>query len=150
MKPLEVDVTRRSLALVPLAAAFVGLLVLPALALTGCAPAASPSGPTPVIDSATVDGDNYIQMSGHIEGVAESGGKCKFTLTAKNGEASRLVSTGKISGDKTDCGSVNEHATMVRPGTYSLVLSYQPAGVVPGGQEAESEAQDLEIPDSNK
>jgi hypothetical protein len=143
--PLEVDVARHSFA--PLA---LGAAALILVSLSGCAPSSSSSGPKPVIDSAKVDADNYIQASGHIEGVAESGGKCKFTLTAKNGEASRLVSTGKIAGDRTDCGSVNEHATMVKPGTYSLVLSYQPAGAVPGGQEAESEAQDIEIPDSTK
>ncbi|CAN5315306.1 hypothetical protein BH11ACT3_BH11ACT3_17240 [soil metagenome] len=51
-----------------------------ATALSGCG-ASGPSGPvTPVVDSAAVDAEGYLQASGHIDGVAESGGKCKFTF----------------------------------------------------------------------
>jgi hypothetical protein len=137
-------VTRHSLT--PLVAAFAVLAAVSlTTALSGCG-ASGPSGPvTPVVDSAAVDADGYLQASGHVDGIAESGGKCKFTFWAENGEASRLVSTGKIDGNRTLCPDVEEHATMVAPGTYSLTLSYQPKGQVPGGDEPESEKFELEI-----
>jgi len=99
-------------------------LPLLALLLAGCT--ATPVAP--VIDSAAVV-DGYLTASGHVTGVSESGGTCRFTFwSMSGGGASRLTSTATAAGDRTVCGEVSEQATMLLPGGYERELSYESGG----------------------
>ena len=105
--------------------------VVAVVVLAGCAP--STPAPvvgedglfvvTPVVASVGVEGE-WLTASGYIEGIAESGGKCSFTFQGSGGGASRLSSTGKADGSRTDCGAVEERVRTVFPGDYTLTITY--------------------------
>jgi len=62
---------------------------------------------------------------GVVEGVAESGGTCRFTFWADSGAASRLTGTGAADGGRTRCGPVSEEAGRILPyGRYEVELRY--------------------------
>lgn len=91
--------------------------------LAGCAP--TPSGPVvAVVDAATVE-EGYLTVSGHVTGVAEDGGTCKYTFWSAGGGASRLTAKGSAAGDRTVCAEVSEQATMLLPGEYEVELTYE-------------------------
>jgi hypothetical protein len=115
---------RMALRFVSLAAASAALL-----ALSGCtaAPAPTPAEKaqvTPTVESASVDANDYLSASGYVEGVAEDGGICRFTFWSEGGGASRLTSTGKVDGDRTSCGTVDEQTRTLWRGNYTAVLTY--------------------------
>lgn len=92
--------------------------------IVGCA--AAPSGPvTASIESVEIDDDGLLSASGHVQGVSEEGGQCRFTFWSPGGGASRLTSTGAPDGARTSCGKVSETSTMLLSGDYELELTYE-------------------------
>lgn len=97
------------------------------LALSGCTAPPAPAETaevTPTVVSASVDEGGYLSASGYVDGVAENGGTCRFTFWSEGGGASRLTSTGKVDGDRTSCGTVDEQTRTLWRGDYTAVLSY--------------------------
>lgn len=72
----------------------------------------------------------WLEVAGRIRGVAEDGGRCRFTFWAANGAASRLTATG-VASDRagaieTVCGPVSEEIGRIIPeGDYELELRYE-------------------------
>jgi hypothetical protein len=114
---------RMALRVLPLVAASAVLI-----ALGGCTappPPVDKAEVTPTVVSASVDATNYLSASGYVEGVAEDGGTCRFTFWSEGGGASRLTSTGKVDGDRTSCGTVDEQTRTLWRGDYTAVLTYE-------------------------
>ena len=108
-------------------------IVLVALVLAGCAPAAplekGDDGRfivTPVVVSSAVSDDGlWLSASGYVEGIAEDDGRCTFTFRAAGGGASRLSSVGKADGSRTDCGTVEERTRTLFADDYELTITYE-------------------------
>lgn len=96
------------------------------LALAGCSPAPvdAPQEVTPVVESAGVDADQFLRASAYVDGIAESGGTCRYTFWADWGGASRLTSKATAVGGRTVCGPVKEHIQPLRAGDYELIVTY--------------------------
>jgi len=107
-----------------------------ALWLCGCSTApqapASPSAEVTAVHLEQVQpGFVDAVAEGLVHGVAESGGKCRFTFWAENGAASRLTGTGTPAGSGTTrCGPVSERAGWILPyGRYEVELRYESAAI---------------------
>ncbi len=116
----------RSERIAPVAA----LALAAGLALGGCTtappPTPAPSGPAAAILDDVTAADGMVTASGHVTGVAEDGGTCRFTFHASNGAASRLTATGVADGDRTTCGPVSEQLFILSPpGSYEVTLRYE-------------------------
>jgi len=71
-------------------------------------------------------GASWVVVAARVEGLAEDGGRCRFTFWAANGAASRLTATGVADRGGTRCGPVSEEIGRIIPvGSYELGVRYE-------------------------
>lgn len=104
-------------------------------------PTKDPFSASVVVAGVDLDGQ-HVSVSGYVDGVAEDGGTCTFTMKpSAGGTAVTVTSEGRANVTNTTCGTQQSPIANFSKGSWSVVLEYRSSAA-----SATSEPIEMEIP----